>query len=148
MISLILALVLWFYVAGELERGLWWKAKKVTFYEVPIRIMSLPDKEFNVNIEPDKANIVLSSYRSDIESITRDNIILFVNLTNFTPATYEVQIESIVPRDLTVVKIEPYRVLATISSDFIKPFSSDTSAEEQQKQEAPVLEQKLSEPSF
>lgn len=132
-ISLVLALVLWLYVTGELERGLWWKTKEVTFYEIPIKVMGLPEKEFSVDIKPDKANVVLYSYKRNVESITRDNIILFVNLTNLTSATYEMPIENIVPRDFYASKIEPSKVIVTIRGESMKPPISATIIDEQKE---------------
>jgi len=132
-ISLILSLILWLYVTGELERGLWWKTKEVTFYEIPIRVMGLPEKEFNVDIKPDKANVVLYSYKRSIENITRDNIILFVNLTNLMSATYDMPIENIVPRDFYVSKIEPSKVIVTIQGEFVKSLIPSTIIDEQKE---------------
>jgi len=134
-ISLVLSLVLWLYVTGELERGLWWKVKKVTFYEIPIRIMGLPEKGFNIEIKPDKANVVLSSYKRDIESINRDKIILFVNLSSLTPATYEVSIENIIPRDFNISKIDPPGVIVTIQSEPINPLVPNNFIEKKEEQD-------------
>ncbi len=134
-ISLILSLVLWLYVSGELERGLWWKIKKVTFSEIPIKIMGLPKKEFNVNIKPDKADVVLYSSKRDIESVNRDDIILFVNLSSLTPATYELSVKNIIPKDFNISKIEPSVVVVTIGKESVNPLVPDTLIEKTEEQD-------------
>ncbi len=134
-ISLILSIVLWLYVAGEFKQGLWWRTKNITFYGIPIRIMGLPEKEFYVDVKPDKASAMLYSYKRDVESINRDNIILFVNLSNLVPATYELPIESITPRDFNISKIEPSKVIVAIhDKEPLNPSVSDTLIQKKEEQ--------------
>jgi hypothetical protein len=132
MISLILSLILWLYVTGELERGLWWKTKELTFYEIPIKVMGLPEKEFSLDIKPDKANVVLYSYKRNIENITRDDILLFVDLSNLmpvtyelSPTTYELSVKNMIPKDFNVSKIEPSRVIVTIQKESVNSLGSE-----------------------
>ncbi|MDD5455215.1 MAG: hypothetical protein PHW62_06960 [Candidatus Ratteibacteria bacterium] len=134
-ISLVLSLILWLYVTGELERGLLWKTKEVTFDDIPIRVMGLPAKEFNVDIKPDKANVVLYSYKRNAGNINRDDILLFVNLDNLLPATYELSIENIIPKDFDINKIEPARIIVTIFDKSASPFGSNTLIKKEEKQE-------------
>jgi len=139
-LSLVLSLILWLYVTGELERGLWWRVKKVTFHEVPIRVMGLEEKGFDFEIKPEKADVVLSSYRRDVKTITGDDIILFVNLTNLVPATYEMPVEKIVPEGFNIDKIDPSKVIVTISDKYTKSLILDVFAEDQKGQ--PTSKQK------
>lgn len=113
-LSFILALVLWLYVAGDLEHGLWWEAKEVTFTNIPIKIMGLPEEEFQVEIKPNKANVVLYGYKSNVKSVSRENIILFVNLSNLKAGNYELYIQNIIPKESNISKIDPPRVMVTI----------------------------------
>lgn len=122
-LSLALSIILWIYVTAEVERGLWWGIKKVTFREVPVRIMGLKEERFNIEIKPEKVSIVLSGYKGDVENVTRDDIVLFVNLTNLAPATYEMEVENIVPQNLNVNKIEPAKVTVTIRDEYLKPLT-------------------------
>ncbi len=70
-LSLILSIILWLYVAGELERRLWLGTKEVTLNNIPIKILGLPEEEFKVEVKPNKANVVLYSYKSNVESINQ-----------------------------------------------------------------------------
>lgn len=126
MLSVVLSLVLWLYVTGELERGLWWTAKEITFTNVPIKIMSSQKNDFNVEIKPDKAKVVLYSYKSDLSRINPEDITLFVNLNDINSGTYELYIDNIIPEDFNIREIEPSTVMVTIQENFSKsPLASE-----------------------
>ena len=124
-LALVLALILWLYVTGELEQGLWWQAERVTLTDVPIKILGLSDKEIEVKMEPTKTNVVLYSQTRDIESIDRDDITLFIDVSNLDAATYELQIQSMTPKDFNISRIEPPSVIITIREGYIVPFAFD-----------------------
>ena len=125
-LSIVLSLVLWLYVTGELERGLWWTAKEITFTNIPIKIMSLPENDFTVKIKPDKAKVVLYSHKSDLSRIDPEDIILFVNLNDINSGTYEVYIQNIIPKDFNIREIEPSSAMVTIQENFSKnPLTSE-----------------------
>jgi YbbR domain-containing protein len=135
-LSLILSMILWLYVAGELERGLWWRDREVTFINIPIKILDSKESEFKVDINPDKANIVLLySYKSNLESIDREDIILFVDLGNLKSGTYELPVQNIPINDFTVKKIDPTKVKVVIQERRVEPISPPVSQSGQNLQE-------------
>jgi YbbR domain-containing protein len=113
-LSLILSLILWLYVTGELERGLWWTNREVAFDDIPIKVMGLPGNEFKVDISPHKANVVLYSYKSNVENINSENVTLFVNLSNLKSGIYELYIQNIIPKEFNIGEITPSTVMVTI----------------------------------
>ncbi len=113
-LSVVMALILWLYVAGELERRLWLGTREVTIANIPIKILGLPEGEFKIEIKPSKANVVLYGYKSNIESVDRENIILFVDLGNLKSGTYELHIQNIIPKEFNISKIDPPTAIVTI----------------------------------
>lgn len=113
-LSFVLSIILWLYVAGELERRLWLGTKEATFTNISIKTLGLPEEEFKVEIKPNKANIVLYSYKSNVESINREDIVLFVDLSNLKSGTYELYIQNIIPKEFNISKINPPAVIVTI----------------------------------
>ncbi len=113
-LSVVLALILWLYVAGELERRLWLGTKGVTFDNIPIKILGLSEGEFKVEIKPNKASVVLYGYKSNPESIDSEDITLFVDLSNLKSGTYELYIQNIIPKEFNISKIDPPTTMVTI----------------------------------
>ena len=119
--SFILSIILWMYVAGELERGLWWKPREIKFRNIPVKILGAVENEFQVSMVPDKADVSLYNYKGDITGIKQDDITLFVDLGNLKAGSYELYIQSIVPKDFSVNKIEPSVVKVTIKERPVEP---------------------------
>ncbi|HIE44263.1 MAG TPA: hypothetical protein EYP78_05665 [Candidatus Omnitrophica bacterium] len=118
-LSLILSLVLWLYVSGELEQGLGRRTEEITFYDIPIGILSWHGEEFKVKIEPDKAKVIIEGDRGKIDGIVKEDIVLFVDLGNLQEESYyELPIQFKLPQGLSeyinVSKIIPHTVIATI----------------------------------
>ena len=124
-LSLILSIILWLYVAGELERRLWLGTKEVTLNNIPIKILGLPGEEFKVEVKPNKTDIVLYGYKNIIENIDREDITLFVDLGNFKSGTYELYIRYIIPKEFNISQIDPPTAMVTILEKSISPSTSN-----------------------
>jgi YbbR domain-containing protein len=133
-LSLVLSLILWLYVAGELERGLWWKNKKNTLKDVPIRVLVSQGNDFQVEISPEKADVVLSGYKN-LENLDRNDIVLYVDLGDLQLGSYELPVQSIEPKELTIDRIVPSIVQVNIKEKLLKPASSPISQSGESLQE-------------
>lgn len=117
--SLILSLILWLYVAGELERGLWWKNRRATLSHIPVKMLVASGYGFTVDISPEAADIVLSGYGS-VGNVESEDIVLYVDLGDLQAGTYELYIQSIAPKELNIEKIIPHVVKATVKEKLLE----------------------------
>ena len=120
-LSLILSVALWLFVRGELERGLWRRSEERMFPQVPISILSSPEGDLDIVLQPNNAKVVIEGYTGEIENVSEDDIILFVDvgnlfvdLGNLEKSEYELPIQHKIPTGLTLQKIDPPTLMATL----------------------------------
>jgi len=116
LVALVLALVLWFYVSGESKGGIGFQGEKVIF-PVPLRLLSPPEEEVEVNFQPDKIRVTLRGTPGRLKKITASDILLFVDVGKLDGGDYELPVQYKVPEGVRVEQIIPGSVKVTLKKE-------------------------------
>lgn len=111
-ISIFLAFVLWFYIAGDTRNAVTSEPSR-TFERLPIAVYNLAD--FHIISEMEKeVDIILQGRSEDLAAITQDNLDIYVDLSGLREGEHVVRVRSSVPPDVKIQKISPSTVTVVI----------------------------------
>ena len=121
-ISVILAIVVWFYVMGEQGQDVFfYRAAKgletKTLHNVPILLMEgAHETAQSITIDPKMIDVEVLGPRKKIKDFDVDDLLLFVNVRGFSIGSYELLLESHKPQGIEVIS-ELKTVMVTLHSD-------------------------------
>ncbi|MBU0651220.1 hypothetical protein KKC59_04855 [bacterium] len=114
-LSVIIAVIIWFYIMGDLGYKVWFLDKDVQhklIKDVPVGVLQVSDKvRGNVVVSPKTIDVVVTGKKEKIEAFTKDQILAFVDISNFKEGSYSLIIK-ILP--LSDFKIEGYMKTAKV----------------------------------
>ena len=94
-ISIVLAIIVWFYVRGEVGYGHFFyhavKGRQIKVFEdIPITIMQHSSKEMrSVRVVPDKVQVEITGNRKQLEALSPKDIVLYTRVGGFVDGTYQ-----------------------------------------------------------
>jgi len=112
LLSVAIALVLWFQVMGEEN-----PAVERTFGNIPVSTENLAQDQVLLDWQPKTVDITLKGPRNLLGSVTREDVQAQVNLGGFGEGHATAPVEVMVPRGVTVVETVPS--IATVVVDTI-----------------------------
>ena len=119
-VSLILSLVLWFYVSGESKMGIGLQPKERIVNQVAVKLLSSPEEDMEVNFQPDKVRVILKGSPQKLREITESDILLFVGVGKLEEGEYELLVEGRVPEGVRIGKIIPANVKVTLKRSILE----------------------------
>lgn len=121
-ISVILAIVVWFYVMGEQGQDVFfYRAAKglqtKTLQNVPILLMEGAHETAQaISLKPKTIDVEVLGPRKKMESFNADDLLLFVNVRGFSEGAYELILDTHIPAGIKVIsELKP--VMVTIHPD-------------------------------
>ena len=126
-ISLLCAILLWFYVS-EVESPT--SEKKIEAVTVTLRNKDILMTETGLSVLSDSlydTNVVLSGKKSTLNKINYEDITATVDLSKLSePGTYELQINVVAPQGTSVVSTNPRFITVSIDKTISHPFDIET----------------------
>lgn len=126
-ISLLCAVLLWFYVS-EVESPT--SEKKIEAVAVTLRNKDILMSETGLSVLSDSlydTNVVLSGKKSTLNKINYEDITATVDLSKLSePGTYELQINVVAPQGTSVVSTNPRFITVSIDKTISHPFDIET----------------------
>ena len=123
-ISLILAIILWFYIRGEVEQdGFFYSrfkgTRKVIFSNVPIHILEMPSKGMrSFSIKPEEVTVELSVPEKLRNTFQKKDILAYVKVEGLLSGAYDTVVSINVPAGVKVLSyIEPIQLNINISNN-------------------------------
>jgi len=113
--SLALALALWFSVSGGKEWLTLVQGKEMKL-DVPVRVLELPLAPFQVKVEPDTVNLLLTGSREALKGLTAGDIIIFVLVEDLKQGEYELRPRVILPEGIKVSRRKPMTVKVVLDN--------------------------------
>ncbi len=116
-ISLVLAVIIWLYVRGELGKpGFFYHQvrgqSKRTFENIPIRILEVSSNEMrSVVVKPERITLDVSVPRALINTFQIKDIMVFVKVAGLRDGSYETLVQVDVPEGVLVLsEIKPVQL--------------------------------------
>ena len=123
-ISLIIALVLWAYVIGEVNPVI-----EMTIENVPVEFLNLDVLEKNgLTVSGDgryTVDVVVEGKRSDIKKINRSDVIATVDLAGYENGKNYAEVTVSLPSSAELVEIRPEKILITVEELVTASFPID-----------------------
>ena len=126
-VSLLCAILLWFYVS-EVESPT--SEKKIEAVAVTLRNKDIMTSETGLSVLSDTlydTNIVLSGKKSTLNKINYEDITATVDLSKLTePGTYELPISVVAPQGTSLVSTNPRFITVSVDKTVALPFNVET----------------------
>jgi YbbR domain-containing protein len=107
LISLLLAILLWFTIRFGLDRG----AHQRELGPLPVIVMRDPLDSHGYSLKPPTVMVSVSGPRRVIEGLTGKEIQVFINLTGVQPnPPFTKRVEVFTPNPITMLRVEPAAV--------------------------------------
>ncbi|OED35390.1 hypothetical protein AB834_04700 [PVC group bacterium (ex Bugula neritina AB1)] len=127
--SLILALIIWVYIRGEMKQAGFLDQRnkaeeQLTLSDIPIHILSLPSLDMrSISVSPTLMSLKVSAPALLTKSLSAKNVTAYVKLIGLMDGKYETLVHVDVPPGVRVIS-EIDRVQVTVrSSDIQTPLS-------------------------
>ncbi len=108
--SLILAVLLWLYIEGELGVARLPIQKffaKKTYDAVDVRVLGGALKAFPAKVGPSKVDLVLSGPKGLLNELEASGILAFVDCTGLEKGKYELSLTVVLPEGITLISDIP-----------------------------------------
>lgn len=116
-VSMILAVGLWFYINSEITKTLVQK----TFINVPVRLMVDREKllltDYQLTISPEKVDVLLRGEKSQVEKIRKSELKALVDAGDISAeGIYNLPVRILLPENINITKqVNPSACQVTIS---------------------------------
>ena len=111
-LSFFLALILWFFVAGDSQNTLGTEMRR-TFEEIPLACRNLGDDLVVVEMV-DSVKVTLQGIQPAFDGLTPADLEAYINLNGKKEGWHEVRIEAAAPPGMSIVRIEPARTIVVL----------------------------------
>lgn len=128
-ISLVLAMIIWFYVRGEIGQTNFFYHKlrgqnQVTFMNLPIRVLEISSEGMrSIVVEPDTVSLDVSVPNALMKTLKPQDIMVYVKVDGLLEGTYETLVSVEAPTGVMVLSdIQPVQIsIKTPSPDVSLP---------------------------
>ncbi len=104
-LSLFLALILWFFIAGEGE-DVWGTQVRYTYSEIPLHARGLGE-DLAVAEAEESVDITLQGFPQAFDGLTPADLEAYIELNGLEEGRHEVRIRADAPAGLSIVRISP-----------------------------------------
>ncbi|NLX90859.1 MAG: hypothetical protein GXZ07_04635 [Firmicutes bacterium] len=111
-LSFFLALILWFFVAGDRQETLGTEMRR-TFEEIPLACRNLGNDLVVVEMA-DSVKVTLQGLQPSFDGLTPADLEAYVNLNGKKEGRHEVRIEATAPPGMSIVRIEPASTIVVL----------------------------------
>lgn len=120
LLAFFLAMILWFFVAGERQDALGFE--QINFSDIPLTYRNLQEDLTVVDIEE---NVTLSLQGSPqaFDGLTPADLEAYVDLSGKEEGRHEVRIQANAPPGLSVVRIDPPKTIVDLEDLFVRQIS-------------------------
>ena len=108
--SLMLAVLLWFYVKGEFGEVRPPTEKffvEKTYDKVGVKVLGEVLENLPVKVSPSKVDLVLSGPKATLDGLEASHIIAFVDCTGLKKGKYQLPLKVILPEGITLISDAP-----------------------------------------
>lgn len=121
-LSLILAIILWFYIGGELGQGR--NIQERVVRGIPVKVLEplsgLGQHPFQIKIVPERIDLVLRGPKVDIDRLAPGELVAFVDISNLeVDRRYQLPVRVILPEDIESIPKVPSCEVILISKGAI-----------------------------
>ena len=86
------------------------------FKDVPVRILKSPSASGVADLSPDKVTLVLTGSKLSLEKLTPETLLAYVDLADLKKGDYDLQLQVVLPENVSLKDKEPIMVKAAIRS--------------------------------
>jgi len=114
LLSFFLSLIIWFSVTGQKKVSSPMLSEK-SFSRVKIRVLTEPRPLLKIELVPSYASLVIKGESSLINKVSKEDIILFVDVAGLREGEYDLPVSSRLPAEVTLMSLKPSHVKVNIS---------------------------------